>query len=143
MRTSPHEAIREFNRFYTSIIGLLDNHILDSRFSLAEARTLFEIAHNATCTASDLIASLKMDKGQLSRILDSFKKKGLVVRRKSKEDGRSSHLSLTARGEQEFSKLNKTSNEQIKSLIKNLSIEDQNNLLFHMDEIRKTLSATL
>ncbi len=143
MRTSLHESIREFNRFYTNIIGLLDNHILDSSFSLAEARILFELAHNPTATASDLIISLKMDKGQLSRILDTFKKKGLIIRRRSKEDGRSSYLSLTAKGDLEFEKLNKASNEQIRSLVKNLAPDDQRNLLLHMNEIKKILSTTL
>jgi DNA-binding MarR family transcriptional regulator len=140
MQKSTHELIREFNRYYTGILGLLDRHILDSTFSLAEARIMFELSHSTHCTASDLMMSLQMDKGQLSRILETFKKKGLIIRKKNKEDGRSSLLSLTTRGNLEFDKLNKASNEQIKSLVKNLSSEEQNTLISHMIEIKKILS---
>jgi DNA-binding MarR family transcriptional regulator len=140
---SPHEQIREFNRFYTSILGLLDNHILDSRFSLAEARIMFELNLRGVCTASDLMASLKMDKGQLSRILEIFRRKGLIMRKRSKDDGRASHLSLTTKGTHEFEKLNIASNDQIKALIKKLSSKEQSTLILHMNEIKKILSPSI
>ena len=36
--------IRGFNRFYTNILGLLDQHIIDSGYSLTEARILYKKA---------------------------------------------------------------------------------------------------
>ena len=43
-RTDPVTAVRRFNRFYTSAIGVLDKHYLGSPYTVAEGRTLFEIA---------------------------------------------------------------------------------------------------
>ena len=48
--------IRLFNRYYTSVIGLLDKHYLNSDFSLTETRIMFELYHKADgLTASELI----------------------------------------------------------------------------------------
>lgn len=61
--------IRGFNRFYTNILGLLDQHILDSGYSLTEARVLFEISKTERCTANQLCSSLKVDRSYMSRMI--------------------------------------------------------------------------
>src|ERR1700734_916793 len=90
-------AVRSFNRFYTKKIGLLRGGVLDSKFSLSEARVLYELAHRKTTTASELSQDLGFDPGYLSRILQRFASRGLISRRQSATDGRQTILTLTPR----------------------------------------------
>src|SRR4030095_325364 len=96
-----HE-IRAFNRLYTDVTGLLDQYILNSRYSLPEVRVLYELYHHENCTAKQIIQTFHIDKGYLSRILLKFQKSKMLVARQSKHDGRSVHLFLTVNGKKEF-----------------------------------------
>jgi DNA-binding MarR family transcriptional regulator len=91
-------AVRRFNRFYTRQIGVLRKTFLDSPYSLAEARVLYEIASSVAPTASAIGRTLDLDAGYLSRVLRNFEKRGLIQRRVSASDARQSHLALSARG---------------------------------------------
>src|ERR1051326_6354709 len=93
------EAVRQFNRFYTRQIGLLHEGLLDSRLSLTEARLLYELAHRHNATAKALAQELGLDEGYLSRILRTFKERGLIQRERSPSDGRQVLLRLTERGQ--------------------------------------------
>ncbi len=97
--------MRRFNRFYTRQIGVLQEGLLDSPFSLAEARVLYELAHRDRPTATELGTELGLDPGYLSRILRSLEKRSLVAKTRSAEDGRESFLALTAEGRKAFARL--------------------------------------
>lgn len=134
--------IRAFNRFYTSMIGLLNKYILDSRYALSEVRILYELYHHKSLTARDLTTSLGIDKGYLSRILLQFENKKLVSRKRSSEDGRSTYLSLTKTGKSEFEILNKASNKELIIMIEALTEKECNKLVHNMAEIKTILSKT-
>lgn len=132
-------SIRKFNRFYTNILGLLDQHMPDSEFSLSEARVLYEIAHTENCTSKKLIEELKIDSGYLSRIIKRFEKYNLTYRVQSAEDGRLYYLYLTDEGKEIFMKLNEQSNRQIGRLIGQLSEQNQKKLAEGMGAIENAL----
>ena len=93
------ERVRAFNRFYTRRIGVLHEGLLHTSFTLTESRLLWELAHCETTTATELAGALDLDAGYLSRLLGSFKERGLVKSTRSKDDARHLHLSLTAADE--------------------------------------------
>ncbi|MCG8401765.1 MAG: helix-turn-helix domain-containing GNAT family N-acetyltransferase [Firmicutes bacterium] len=134
------QNIRQFNRFYTNIIGVLDRHILNSSFSLAEARVLLEISRVDNCTATKLIALLNLDAGYLSRIIKGFERQNLICRQKSSSDGRSNMIYVTEKGRRVLAELAQTSNRQIESLIDKLPAEQQLNLVHCMKSIHKILT---
>src|SRR6187455_297557 len=110
------EGVRRFNRFYTRQIGVLQEGLLDSSFSLTEARVLYEIAHG-TATATELIDALSLDPGYLARILKSFEKQGLIQRKPSKEDERRKPMQLGSEGKRVFAKLDVASKKQVREML--------------------------
>ena len=99
------ESVRSFNRFYTRRIGVLSRHLLDSSFSLTQARVLFELAHGPSTTAGALAETLDLDAGYLSRMLGAFEDDGLIERVQSEADGRQWEISLTTPGRRAFASL--------------------------------------
>jgi DNA-binding MarR family transcriptional regulator/GNAT superfamily N-acetyltransferase len=132
-------AVRRFNRFYTRRIGVLEEELLESPFSLAEARVLYEIAQGARPTASGLGRQLGLDAGYLSRILRGFTRRGLLRREASEADGRQSHLSLTAKGRGAFADLDRRSERQIRSLLRALPAGGEERLREAMRTIEELL----
>ncbi len=133
-------AIRQFNRFYTRLIGLLDQHILDSDLSLSEVRVLYEIKHMENCTAGKLIESLVIDGGYLSRILKAFEKNNIVSRRQSATDGRTWYLQLTAKGRKLFDTLDARSNRQIADMLAHLPDGQQQSVAGCLQTLQQVLS---
>lgn len=135
------EAVRRFNRFYTQQIGVLDEGLLNSPFSLTEARVIYELAHSEKSTATELGNRLTLDMGYLSRIITGFKKRGLVESMPSETDGRQQVLQLTESGQQEAAELSVRSRNQIAEILDRLSKEDQQNLIGAMQKIEQLLGA--
>ncbi len=135
------EAVRRFNRFYTRQIGVLHEGLLNSPFSLTEARVVYELAHHEQTTATHLAQELGLDPGYLSRILRRLQDRRLVGRRRSSTDGRQVLLSLTERGQAAFSKLNAASRNEIEAMLHPLSPADQDRLLQAMQTIESILGA--
>jgi len=139
MTTEHIQQIRKFNRYYTDLLGLLDSHLLDSPYSLAEARIFYEFFSNGSSRASDIVNRLSIDKGYLSRILKKFEKDGLILREASEDDGRVALLSLSPQGVEVFQKLDTSSNRQITEITAHLEPEKQEELLTCMNRIMELL----
>jgi DNA-binding MarR family transcriptional regulator/N-acetylglutamate synthase-like GNAT family acetyltransferase len=132
-------AIRGFNRFYTRQIGVLRKSYLNSEFPLTEARVLYELAHRENATAGELARDLDLDPGYLSRILQSFEKRGLLSRTPALYDRRQSHLELTDRGRKAFAPLDSRSGEESAAMLGGLSAEDRTRLIAAMNTIESLL----
>lgn len=116
--------IRQFNRFYTNILGVLDKHILDTGYSFTEARVILEIGLMEQCIANNLVDKLEIDRSYMSRIINKLSKDGLVMKENSTLDNRTSLIQLTPEGMTLFNQLNEKSDEQIVRLFQGLSQND-------------------
>jgi len=133
------KAIRHFNRFYTPLLGLLNESYLESPYSLTQVRVLYELAHQKQATATELCRALRLDAGYLSRILGGFRKRGLVDLHQSKVDGRQKILSLSKRGRQAFAPLDRRSHDEIGSLLGPVSPSHQTRVVEAMRVIEGLL----
>jgi len=134
-------AVRRFNRFYTRQIGVLNEGLLKSPFSLAEVRVLYELAHRERPTATELARELGLDAGYLSRILRGFEQRGFIERQPSEVDGRQSRLLLTTEGRSAFTALDARSSEEIALMLRALAAGEQRRLVEAMRTIETSLGA--
>ncbi|MEJ8572128.1 bifunctional helix-turn-helix transcriptional regulator/GNAT family N-acetyltransferase [Microbaculum marinum] len=141
MPASDHDisALRRFTRFYTRQIGLLDDFLLKTQFSVSESRVVYEIANGASLTASDLTRDLGIDPGYLSRMLRGLEERGLLVRQPSETDGRRQILTLTEAGRQAFAGLDEASAKQVGNLLDAMSEPDRKRLLQAMATVQELL----
>lgn len=133
-------AIREFNRFYTNVLGLLREGLVDTPYSLTEARVIFELARADQADVADLRRHLDIDAGYLSRILARFEADGLVIRQRSPRDGRRQVISLTTQGRTAFGMLDSRSASQVRALIERRREPDRRRLTAAMGTIMQVIS---
>jgi DNA-binding MarR family transcriptional regulator/GNAT superfamily N-acetyltransferase len=135
------EQVRAFNRDYTRRLGVLSRGLLDSPWSLTEARVMYEIAHRPGVTASELVADLGLDRGYLSRILKRFAARKLLGRAASSADARRQHLRLTPAGRRAFAPLERRARQQVRRLLAPLEVSRREALLAAMSTIRGAFAA--
>jgi DNA-binding MarR family transcriptional regulator/GNAT superfamily N-acetyltransferase len=132
-------AVRAFNRFYTRKLGVLDQQLLKSPFSLSEARVLYELATRENLAAKEIGIELGLDPGYLSRLIQNFDENGLITRKPLASDRRQFRLSLTAKGRQAFAKLNRSSQDDVAALLAALPGRDRERLVGAMATIERLL----
>lgn len=132
--------IRRFNRFYTKILGILDRHVLDTGYSLTEARVIIEIGMREQCIANNLVDILDIDRSYMSRIIAKLCKAGLLIKENSATDNRISLIRLTANGNALYNQLNEKSDEQILRLMQGLSQKELKEIHAAMHLIQKKLA---
>jgi DNA-binding MarR family transcriptional regulator/predicted N-acetyltransferase YhbS len=135
-------AVRRFNRFYTRQIGLLDEGMLQTRFSLTEMRVLYELAHHDDLTATGLAEELGLDPGYLSRLLKGLQSDGLLERRPAPADARQALLAITAAGREAFRPLDEGTKRQIAALLAPLAPVERDALTEAMQRIESLLAGT-
>lgn len=134
------EAVRAFNRFYTRRTGVVREGYLQSRFSLTEARVLYELAQTDGLTASQIGAALDLDAGYLSRMLRRFEREGLLTRGASEADRRQNILALTDSGRTAFAPLDQRSRQEIGAMLSAMPEPAQEAVVGGMQTIARLLS---
>ncbi|NUT97211.1 MAG: MarR family transcriptional regulator [Saccharothrix sp.] len=131
--------VRAFNRFYTGVIGILDNAYLSSPYSLTEVRVLFELSGGTAETAA-LRTGLGLDAGYLSRILTRFDREGLITRSPSPDDARRQVVGLTDAGRTVLADLDARSNAEVGALLDRVPPSDLASLVGAMRRIQRLLT---
>ena len=132
-------SVRAFNRFFTRRIGVLQEGLLQTPYSLTEARVLFELGQRDTTAVAGLRAELGLDAGYLSRLLARLEDAGLVARWRSEQDARRQEVALTARGRDAYDDLDARSAREVRALLEALGHDDRDRLVAAMDEVRAVL----
>lgn len=147
MADTPSDALvddtRSFNRFYTRVIGVLDEHLTESPFSLAEARVIYEIAARGHTTGSELAKALDLDRAYLTRILQGFSTQGLVSYAPNPSDRRGNFIALTREGDSAYGELREKAELSVARMLAPLSQSDRRRLADAMWTIRTLLGDDL
>jgi DNA-binding MarR family transcriptional regulator/GNAT superfamily N-acetyltransferase len=128
-------ALRAFNRFYTGVIGVLGEGLLRTRYSLTEARVIYELGQAEETDVAGLRERLGIDRGHLSRILARFERDGLVVRTRGTADRRRQVVRLTDHGRGEYELLDGRSARDADALLSRLDEPGQRRLIAAMTTI--------
>ena len=133
-------SFRRFTRYYTKAVGILRRFLLDTPFSVVEARILWELANRENVTAKYLAEELQIDAGYLSRLLKSLKARGLIRREKAAHDARTSYLFLTEDGSAAYIPLNENSRLQAEAILQPMSHAERAELVDAMELVEALLS---
>lgn len=139
MNDSQVAKMRAFNRFYTSLAGVLSRKFLNGRFSLPELRVLHAIRYAEGITAGEIVPLLNIDKSYLSKIIIRFEKRKFLTKKVSRQDARVYHLALTAIGKKEFGVYDRLSDEYVRQILGQLSGADCERLIESMEKITAIL----
>lgn len=121
------------------MIGVLDEGLLSTRFSLTAARVVFELGQRSATDVADLRAALDLDAGYQSRILARFELDGLAARQRSLSDARRQVVRLTERGQAAYAELDERSDGQVRGLLGGIDDEGQRRLVGAMDAVQAVL----
>lgn len=135
------DAVRDFNRFYTNFLGVLNKAYLDSPYTLTDVRVLFEVGFRGGVAASALTRDLHLDPAYLSRIVKRFREDGLIETTPDPDDARSQLINVTDKGQTQFQEFVRRSRAQIAGYFDRLAIGEPERVVEAMRTIQDTLGA--
>ena len=133
------DAIRQFNRFHTRLVGALNEDLLASDLPLVQVRLLYDLAHSDDLSAADLSASLSLNPGYLSRLLAQLETLGLIARSPDPAHAKRLRIELTAKGREVVAELEDKSRNEIAGLIAGLTDADQHDLVAAIGRVEALL----
>jgi DNA-binding MarR family transcriptional regulator/GNAT superfamily N-acetyltransferase len=133
------KQVRAFNRFYTRRIGLLNETLAGSEFTLTETRVLLELRMREPHVAVDIARDLGLDPAYLARILRKFDRLDLVTTSPDEADGRRRLLRLTAKGRETIDRLQAMTESDLTAMLASAGEDRRAALGRAMSEIEAVL----
>lgn len=129
----PREAtileLRTFSRKLVRELGFMRTTPAESDLAPSAVHAIIEIGATPGMSAKDLGNTLRLDKSNASRQVARLEAEGLVTRRVSDEDARSSELYLTEAGQKLRKKIDRFATEQVSNALRRLVPADQQALV--------------
>ncbi|MGE0764928.1 MAG: GNAT family N-acetyltransferase [Hyphomicrobiaceae bacterium] len=134
-------AVRQFSRYYTRRIGVLEDSLLGSGLTLPQGRLLYEIAQcdEGSATPGEMAAQLGLDAGYVSRLIAALEARGLVVREPSASDARRVVLRLTDEGQAAFAAVDRRSRSEVAALLARIEPAARSEVVAAMRSIERNL----
>ncbi|WP_327662215.1 MULTISPECIES: bifunctional helix-turn-helix transcriptional regulator/GNAT family N-acetyltransferase [unclassified Streptomyces] len=134
--------VRRFNRVVSERVGVLQERFHGTERPYGQARLLWEIGEaGAPLDVRRLRERLGLDSGYVSRLLRALEADGLVAVEPLERDRRVRTARLTERGRDEWTVLDRRSDEAAGSLLAPLSPAQRGRLVAAMAEVDRLLTA--
>ncbi|MEI8643143.1 MarR family transcriptional regulator [Pseudoalteromonas sp. Hal040] len=112
----------------SNLVTHLDNALEDKELTSAQYIVVVLLARGKVNTLAELCEHMVYDRGAMSRLLSRLEDKGLVAKKQSVEDRRSTLLCLTDKGQQLYPEILPTVNDIYRKALTGFSDDEQNQL---------------
>ena len=112
----------------SNLVTHLDNALEDKELTSAQYIVVVLLARGKVNTLAELCEHMVYDRGAMSRLLSRLEDKGLVAKKQSVEDRRSTLLCLTEKGQQFYPEILPTVNDIYRKALTGFSEDEQEQL---------------
>ncbi|WP_194442598.1 MarR family winged helix-turn-helix transcriptional regulator [Pseudoalteromonas simplex] len=112
----------------SNLVTHLDNALEDKELTSAQYIVVVLLARGKVNTLAELCEHMVYDRGAMSRLLSRLEDKGLVAKKQSVEDRRSTLLCLTEKGQQLYPEILPTVNDIYCKALTGFSDDEQKQL---------------
>ena len=112
----------------SNLVTHLDNALEDKELTSAQYIVVVLLARGKVNTLAELCEHMMYDRGAMSRLLSRLEDKGLVAKKQSVEDRRSTLLCLTEKGQQLYPEILPTVNDIYRRALTGFSDDEQKQL---------------
>ena len=112
----------------SNLVTHLDNALEDKELTSAQYIVVVLLARGKVNTLAELCEHMVYDRGAMSRLLSRLEDKGLVAKKQSVEDRRSTLLCLTDKGQQLYPEILPTVNDIYRKALTGFSDDEQEQL---------------
>ncbi|KPM78086.1 MULTISPECIES: MarR family winged helix-turn-helix transcriptional regulator [Pseudoalteromonas] len=112
----------------SNLVTHLDDALEDKELTSAQYIVVVLLARGKVNTLAELCEHMVYDRGAMSRLLSRLEDKGLVAKKQSVEDRRSTLLCLTEKGQQLYPEILPTVNDIYRKALTGFSDDEQEQL---------------